>query len=84
MGQPIKLKPGGNNAPRPGAAYSDNVNTQSSTDELTELLTGSSHPKGGDPTPIRYHDDKEGLRKSVDNLKRKTESKPKPKRRSPK
>jgi hypothetical protein len=60
-------------------AYSPNVSTGASVDDILEMLTGSSHGQGTpDGSPIMYHgSDGPSTRSSVDKLKRATRRSPK-------
>lgn len=61
---------------RPQGAYSGNVNTQPSFDDLLEMITRSSSE--GAPSPLKYHESApKDMRKSVDALKRTVRRQPK-------
>jgi hypothetical protein len=54
---------------QPQGAYSPNVSTESSLDDIIEMLTRSS--SSGQPSPMMFHDSApQGMRQSVDKLKR--------------
>jgi hypothetical protein len=60
-------------------AYSPNVSTGATMDDILEMLTGSSHGAGTpDGSPIMYHGESgPATRSSVDKLKRATRRSPK-------
>jgi hypothetical protein len=53
----------------PKPAYSSNINTESSMDDMMEMVTRSSSK--GKASPLKFHESApKGMRNSVDNLKR--------------
>jgi hypothetical protein len=49
-------------------AYPRNIKTESNSDDLLELLTGSSHNRGEGPTPMQFND--KDLRNTLDRINR--------------
>lgn len=52
----------------PKSPYPSNVTTESNTDDLKEMLTRSSST--GAPSPLKFHNDEDELRKAIELLKR--------------